>query len=365
MMKRILMGLMVLALALPAVALEQREITTKTLTIDISKDGYRTETFDFYGGTLGLKFPVHDSCYFTIETLESDMPAGSVPLFSGFTIDDYVLMQYMADNAGNTSVADHSGEGHTFTSTVNTSSLTAAGYDGLGFSFNGSSEYMTLSDDPDFDFAADTSFVVGFWFKQNANNSEELMIRKGNGPGGWHCSMSVNGKVRWLVTSNGSDVDLIHSDTVLDDGLWHLYVGVKEADDYIRLYIDGVQEGVTAISNATGTLENTEDIEIAGPMDIAGQRWTGSLDGLFVVSGKHPLPTTVALHYAEALSALSAGAVAGFSGGVTAIAAVATRTGTAGEYISTDLLENYVGPVRIKASAVQTADREFQVFYTK
>lgn len=361
-MRKLIVSMLAVMLCAPLVA-EQEWMSVK---MDVSKDPNYSASVFWPGGSGGFVAPLRTSAQITVYLPEKELPAGGMPYIDGIARSAYKAMLYMSENATTTTVLDHTINANNFTASVNTDAIDAAGYRGSGFTFNGSTQYMTRSDDADFDITALESFTVGFWFKQTANDSEELMARKGNGPGGWHCSMSANGKLRWLITSNGSDVDLIHSTTVCDDGGWHLYIGTKEAGDNIRLYVDGVEEGVTAITNSTGTLENTDDIEIAGPMDIAGQRWAESLDGFFFIKGDYPTATEVAAHYAQA--ACAEHLLYGFNidGTTNTLLWTSGTMSVIGQYLDlTKVLGGYRGWIRFRSDAEQAADRDFKVYMDK
>jgi len=88
---------------------------------------------------------------------------------------------------------------------------------------------------------------------------------------GYGLLVDASNRIGWQVR-NGASCFTVASDAALNDGLWHLAIGVWDRDSTtgVRLYIDGVRQ--TATADAT-TLDG---IDLAGPPPPTRRRSTES-----------------------------------------------------------------------------------------
>jgi hypothetical protein len=110
--------------------------------------------------------------------------------------------------------------------------------------FNGTSNFITVADDPVFDWAGDVNFTIELWFNAtNVASRNKVMIGRDQGGGSPHWWLGLNqstGYANWnLLDANGNGIGVTGS-TSLNDGQWHHMVAVRdESLNQNRLYVDG------------------------------------------------------------------------------------------------------------------------------
>jgi len=110
--------------------------------------------------------------------------------------------------------------------------------------FNGTTDYITVSDDPFLDWAADDEFTIEVWFNlTNVASRNKVMIGRDQDGGSPHWWLGVNqdtGYANWnLLDANRNGIGITGT-TSLNDGQWHHMVAVRdESLNQNRLYVDG------------------------------------------------------------------------------------------------------------------------------
>lgn len=109
-------------------------------------------------------------------------------------------------------------------------------------SFNGSSDFISVTDSGSIFALANTTFTVSVWFK-NGNNG--AIIAKSGGTSGWNIGAGTTFSSNTKNTS-GSCILRSSSSSSLNDGKWHLGVAIITTDtvtagnNHITLYVDSV-----------------------------------------------------------------------------------------------------------------------------
>ncbi|MCK9995419.1 MAG: putative Ig domain-containing protein [Candidatus Krumholzibacteria bacterium] len=127
--------------------------------------------------------------------------------------------------------------------------------------FNGTSNYISVSDDPVFDWAADENFTIELWFNlTNVASRNKVMIgRDQNSSTHWWLGVNMNtGYATWnLLDANRTGV-AVSGSTSLNDGQWHHMVAVRdESLNQNRLYVDGGLVGTSVHDYTAGFQANT------------------------------------------------------------------------------------------------------------
>jgi lysophospholipase L1-like esterase len=121
----------------------------------------------------------------------------------------------------------------------------AAGLVGGALDFDGTSEYLTVADDPSLDWASDESFSIEVWANlTNCDSRNKVMIGRDDRPmPGVHwwlgCSIDTKTAAFNLIGTDDNGV-AVKGGTLINDGEWHHIVAVRdEGANENRLYVDG------------------------------------------------------------------------------------------------------------------------------
>jgi hypothetical protein len=157
--------------------------------------------------------------------------------------------------------------------------------------FNGTSDRITVPDDPSLDWASDQSFTIELWARfTNVASRNKVMIGRDDGGGGhphwWLGALQSSGIANFnLLDTNANGVALTGA-AALNDDLWHHVVAVRDnGADMNRLYVDGVKVD-SAYHDYTAGFEAATAIGI-GFMAYAGTPdyfYDGSLDEIALYS---------------------------------------------------------------------------------
>ena len=164
----------------------------------------------------------------------------------------------------NTTIADRSSAARDFTITGSiTTSSVYPNADVRSFSgFSNNTNMISRSHNAD-DLVGANDFTVACWFKTSSSASPQTFIAKG-GAGTvpqWSLGLITQGSklalIMGLEDNSGNAVDVTDSASGdLDDGLWHLAVGVAHFGALGKIYVDGVLVHTEDIS-AVGTVDNS------------------------------------------------------------------------------------------------------------
>jgi hypothetical protein len=100
--------------------------------------------------------------------------------------------------------------------------------------------------------------------------------------GGYGLCIGAGNKICWQVRNQSPFFFSVASNGVLNDGQWHMAIGVCDRDNSagVRLYIDGVQQGATADPTGMAGLNITDPGAFAiGSRQDSGMLWAWDLLG--------------------------------------------------------------------------------------
>jgi len=226
-----------------------------------------------------------------------DKGSGSSPSIESYyqetPVDPYTVAFWrMNEDSGTTTVADNSGRGHTGTSSSSTNVDT--GLFGNARTFNGTSNYIDVSDSDDFSFGnstTDSPFSIEAWIYVNSSGSSNRIIaskyqsdasyrewiwREGNS--------SNNLDIQLWDQSAGAYIGVYTNTDVPLDQWVHVavtYTGGQTSSN-IRMYFNGVEQPTTAWSSGTYTsMENTGGLVKIGSLNNTNiQFFNGKIDDL-------------------------------------------------------------------------------------
>ena len=154
---------------------------------------------------------------------------------------------------------------------------TTVGKYGQGFSIDGTA-YLQVAHSSDLDFSG--TFTIEFWSMQSeygtiANNR---FLQKGsNSTSGYGVFTQPSSNE---VYFGRTDERMCQFTQDLRDGVWHHIAVTREADNYFRLYLDGVLKD-TSSTTYTTNLNNDGDVYIAAyPGSPTDDRYSGSMDDI-------------------------------------------------------------------------------------
>ena len=142
---------------------------------------------------------------------------------------------------------------------------TATGLVGSAFDFDGSNDYISVSNEANFDFERNDSFTFITWIKTNKTTVGVLTYLFGK----WNISISpfpgylfgintqTDGSIQLtLVGVPSGALTVVKGSTKVNDGNWHHVVYQNLGNDGsasdIRLYVDGSLETMTTIADTMG-----------------------------------------------------------------------------------------------------------------
>src|SRR3990172_10618379 len=192
--------------------------------------------------------------------------------------------------SGNVAVNDSSGNLNSLTHKGNASIIN--GKYGNGGTFDGTGDYLcsdansdgTCDDDGDLDVGTG-SFTLTGWFKHApiATNPDYLVVKAQAGTNaGYKVYMANDGDIVFEIDDDsiwGPDYSVTTTAATYDDGAWHHFAAVRNADSTITISIDGVQIASTPIA-ATATLSNDDPFYIGIDDNASSNPWDGQLDDI-------------------------------------------------------------------------------------
>lgn len=196
------------------------------------------------------------------------------------------LVQLSLEEGSGTLVSDASGQGNDGT-LVNGPVFGVDTADGsaFGLRFDGVDDYVDLGT---FD-AAGTGLTLASWFKADSYPGDPRLISKAT-------STEENGHVFMLSTTasdgatrlrgrlkvGGATTTLIATTGNLDTGVWH-HAALTHDGTTLRLYLDGVEVGSTALS---GVVDQNPSVAVAvgsQPAGAGGQHFDGLIDDVRIL----------------------------------------------------------------------------------
>lgn len=221
---------------------------------------------------------------------------------------DDMISYWKLDETGGTAYDDYydgnDGDGSVSTPTP------AAGIIGGAQDFNGTSDRITVDDDPSLDWAYNSSFTIELWAKfTNVASRNKVMIGRDDGGGGrphwWVGAAQNTGLGLFVLFDTNNNGTYITGSTVLNDDQWHHIVAVKdESVDRIRFYVDGAKED-SASHDYTAGFEASTTLGI-GYMAYAGNPdyfYDGLLDEI-ALYGRALSDVEIYQHFINGLSGL-------------------------------------------------------------
>jgi hypothetical protein len=159
--------------------------------------------------------------------------------------------------------------------------LIPVGADGGGLSLDGNGDYVTIPGYKGVNAAGlvQHAFTVANWFRTTFDTGDREMVTWGTNASGQRLSWRVFEGTLRTEHGNGN----LRGTTVCNDGEWHhaalvVTEGANLRVPATRLYLDGVEEAITAGSNNAFNLTEGADVSIGRRADNNTRYWLGDLD---------------------------------------------------------------------------------------
>lgn len=134
-----------------------------------------------------------------------------------------------------------------------------------------SSEYVLVPDNSILDVGS-ADFCCMYWFRATTNG--DSIFTKGRNTGGnpgWQIRMNGSGVLLATFSDGSGGFDITLSTVTTNDGVWrHVAIVRDNGAGLYRLYVNGVQDDTTAINNASGSLNNSDDMLIGATHNSGG-----------------------------------------------------------------------------------------------
>ena len=145
------------------------------------------------------------------------------------------------------------------------SGYTAASHGGSMF-FDGSGDYLSISNATDLQLGTTSAFTVEFWIYIPAGNSDySVLVGKGYNTGSaeWYLELMADGAIDIFVSTNGTSYGVIATVTpTLSQKTWHHIAFVRESTSNVKVYTNGIQ----TYSSGSYTNWNVS----TGPVQVGG-----------------------------------------------------------------------------------------------
>lgn len=237
------------------------ETTTITLTATDSDNAvagltYSVESDGSFGGLASIS---QDSSVFTITPLSEDSAttssavltfkasdginfgSGDRTLTLTFKVENsnYTTLLLKADSDGTDNQVDASTNAHTITENGNVTSTALSPYHPGGYSvyFDGSGDYLNVTNSTDFDFGTGDFTVEGWYYATDVTGDRYLISF--SKVGNTHHGVNFNNGSWRVGVFNDS---LITGTTGVEANVWHHFAWVRESG-VMKFYIDGTQVG--------------------------------------------------------------------------------------------------------------------------
>jgi len=148
------------------------------------------------------------------------------------------------DEAGGTAAVDRSGSGSTATIS---NGARAAGVTGSSLTFNGTSTSVGAGSLPAVNFGSG-SYSISAWFRTTGTAFQRLVSKGNYGNTDGYLLATHNGGLTFAVGAGGVQSESVGVNTRpgFNDGRWHhVSVVVDDMADTVRVYVDGVIQGLT------------------------------------------------------------------------------------------------------------------------
>lgn len=150
--------------------------------------------------------------------------------------------------------------------------------------FDGVDEFIDMGDVAPFRFERTNTFSLSVWLKTSSASAQAVFSKRGSGtsdPGYLVQIKSTSGKIQFIVSGSGNEIDVQGQDNVVNDGNWHFvavtYDGSSTAAG-TKIYVDNVVQTKQVNSDTlSSSILNTRAFKV-GVKGTASSDFDGNID---------------------------------------------------------------------------------------
>ena len=210
-----------------------------------------------------------------IEDMNAGHPVGGSPLPSQ-------VGYWRFDEGYGTNANDQSTNNNDLT--LSNVSWTNSGKFGKAWNGDGTN-WMSRTDDADFDFAAADDFTITLWFKSDSAtnpSAAEYVLSKAEASPGYRIFFQSDGDIVFGIDDDTTwtpDDSAGNVGTDYYDANWHYLAALKTGTSKIEIYVDGKLIDSDTTLAATGTLENSVSLVLGDRSGVdGGDEFIGDID---------------------------------------------------------------------------------------
>jgi hypothetical protein len=142
--------------------------------------------------------------------------------------------------------------------------------------FNGSSDYITVTDAASLDSTSALTVSVWAWADTNigGTGNREIVRKNGNYILRQQYVVGPNTARLWFIWWDGTNLKYVEAATPTT-GAWHHIVGIASGNDASKIYIDGVDSAGASASLGAGSRVLTNNVILGS--EVGGGYWDGGI----------------------------------------------------------------------------------------
>ncbi|MHC4158981.1 MAG: LamG domain-containing protein [Planctomycetota bacterium] len=193
--------------------------------------------------------------------------------------DPNLIAHWKFDEGSGTTAYDSAGDND---GTLVNGPVWTTGQIGGALEFDGTNDYVVISNEENFDFGSDIDFTISLWIKAPSDIPTWMRIvdkcRAGHPPYEGIQLVRHQGDAVFAVLDSGPSVWSWGNSDVSDDN-WHFVTVVADRDGDLQIYHNGVLEDSDPLA-IVGNINNNVPLAIGRSMDYNGQYLNATIDEL-------------------------------------------------------------------------------------
>jgi len=166
--------------------------------------------------------------------------------------------------------------------------------------FDGSTDYLALSDEANYDFERTDKISLSLWVKTSAAATNGLITKKTtSATAGWDLRLKSTGKAQFVLYSGTNTLD-VESTASINDNAWHhvvvTYDGLSLAAGVV-FYIDNVISATVTNTNTLAASILNSVVVTVGAFQDASNKYTGDMDNAYIFRKQLTAEEVTALYH--------------------------------------------------------------------